>query len=57
MTLMTSKHSEAARVLGSATSEKKAIASRTNGTLGGYWKQKRNRATPIFGLNKKYEKK
>lgn len=40
--------------LGSIKSEKKAIASRENGKLGGYWEQARNYHKSPTGLNAKY---
>ena len=43
-------------MLGSIKTEKKAIASRKNGLLGGYWQQKRNYHKSPTGLNALYIK-
>lgn len=43
-------------MLGSIKTPKKAIASRNNGKLGGYWLQKRNRHKLPNELNRRYER-
>lgn len=43
-------------MLGSIKTDKKAQSSRTNGKLGGYWLQKRNRHKLPNELNRKYER-
>lgn len=45
-----------ASILGSIKSDKKAQSSRTNGKLGGYWLQKRNRHKLPNELNRRYER-
>jgi hypothetical protein len=43
-------------MLGSIKSDKKAQSSRTNGKLGGYWLQERNRHKLPDALSRKYER-
>jgi hypothetical protein len=43
-------------MLGSIKSDKKAITSKENGKLGGYWLQKRNRHKLPNELNRRYER-
>jgi hypothetical protein len=43
-------------MLGSIKSDKKAISSRNNGKLGGYWLQERNRHKLPDALSRRYER-